>query len=157
MESLTRSDAEEYLFREARLLDEQRYEEWLELFTADARYWVPYKNDVAPHIESPIIYDDRPTMEDRVYRLRSPAAHAQSPCSRTVHLIGNVTVENESADSARIRSSFVIHEARGDKYRSLAGIYEHLVRLEEAKWKIGLKKIWLINRDQPIFNLTFLL
>jgi 3-phenylpropionate/cinnamic acid dioxygenase small subunit len=157
MGSLTRSDAEDFLYHEARLLDERRYEEWLDLFTGDARYWVPYKNDVEPYRETPVIYDDRPTMEDRVYRLRSPAAHAQSPASRTVHLVGNVMVENNAADAALLRSSFVIHEARSDKYRSLAGLYEHHMRFEEGQWRIALKKIWLINRDQPIFNLTFLL
>jgi len=154
---ITRSEAEEFLYREARLLDEGRLEEWLLLFTQDAYYWMPSDKGLDPREETPIIYDDRATLEDRVSRLRSPAAHSQSPPSRTRHMISNVEVEQGSGQGAVVYSNFVVYEARLGLERSLAGRYEHHLRREQAGWRIALKKVWLMNRDFPIYNLTFIL
>ena len=73
-------EVEEFLFQEARFLDEGRFEEWLALFTETAWYWVP----LAPDQDNPedmvsIIYDDRRLLETRVRRLCSPNIHAQAP------------------------------------------------------------------------------
>ncbi|NJN39624.1 MAG: hypothetical protein HC807_00405 [Gammaproteobacteria bacterium] len=82
---------EEFLYHEAHLLDTQRFEEWLELFTEDATYWVPLEqgqND--PLDTSSIIHDDRTLLELRVKQARHPRAHARKPMARTVHQVGNV-------------------------------------------------------------------
>lgn len=154
---MTRSEAEEFLYHEARLLDEGRLEEWLLLFTEDAYYWMPSQKGLDPREETPIIYDDRATLEDRVFRLRSPAAHSQSPPSRTRHIISNVEVEPGPDQGAVVYSNFVVYEVRLGLERSLAGHTEHQLRGEQAGWRIALKKVWLMNRDFPIYNLTFIL
>lgn len=156
MERITRLEAEEFLYREARLLDQRRFEEWLSLFTSDAHYWLPTQEGSDPREKAPMIYDDRETLEDRVWRLRHPAAHSQSPASRTLHVISNVEVEHDTDGKARVHSNFVIYEVRVGEQRSFAGAYEHHLRKESGGWRIALKKIWLINRDLPIYNLTFL-
>jgi 3-phenylpropionate/cinnamic acid dioxygenase small subunit len=154
---VTRSDAEEFLYREARLLDERRFDEWLALFTEDARYWIPQHEDDDPGVKTPILYDDYPTLKTRIWRLRNPNAHAQSPASRTRHYITNVEVEANGSGEATIYSNVIIYEARTGAHRSCAGWCEHKLRWDEAGWRIAQKKICLINADEPIYNLTFLL
>src|SRR5207237_8604836 len=82
---------EQFLYYEARLLDTQRYEEWLQLFTEDATYWVPLQqgqND--PYETSSIIHDDRTLLELRVKQIRHPRAHARLQLPRTVPRIRHV-------------------------------------------------------------------
>ena len=77
------------LDREARLLDQLRYEEWLKLFAAECIYWVP----ATPHAGDPrrevaVMFDDRRRLEDRVFRLRTGFAWSQAPASRTAKADG---------------------------------------------------------------------
>src|SRR5262249_37387522 len=75
---------EQFLYYEARLLDTQRYEEWLELFTDDATYWVPLEqNQKDPFETSSIVHDDRTLLELRVRQACPPRAHARQPLART--------------------------------------------------------------------------
>ena len=154
---LTRSEAEDFLYREARLVDERRFEDWFDLFTQDAHYWIPNQKGGDPREESPIAYDDMETLKDRIWRLRSPAAHSQNPGSRTRHIISNVEVGEEKDGLSLVYSNFVIFEVRLGEERSVAGHYEHHLRKVGGEWRIALKKVWLINRDLPIYNLTFLI
>ena len=79
---------EAFLFNEAKLLDDGRFEEWRALFAEDAYYWVPLRPEqTEPTTESSIICDDIEMMETRIRRLRHPRAHAQIPPSRTVHFV----------------------------------------------------------------------
>ena len=80
---------EQFLYHEARLLDTQQYEAWLELFTDDATYWVPLERDQKDPLEtSSIIHDDRTLLGLRVKQARHPRAHARLPLARTVHQVG---------------------------------------------------------------------
>src|SRR5271155_5182806 len=92
VESL-RERIESFLYYEARLIDEHRYEEWLGLWTEDGLYWVPCNSDDAdPARQAMIIYDNRARLGERISRLTSGAAWAQQPRSRTRRLISNVEV-----------------------------------------------------------------
>src|SRR5206468_5780828 len=95
-----RSEIEQLLYHEAWLLDHGRLDEWLELFTEDATYWVPLQADQAdPLTTSSIVYDDRRLLEVRVRQFQHPRAHARVPAPRTVHQVGNVrVVEAEGHD-----------------------------------------------------------
>ncbi len=149
---LSRTDAEAFLYHEARLLDERRFEDWLALFATDCRYVVPGGGVEAPDSGVPILDDDRPTLEDRIARLRSPATHAQSPPSRTVHLVTNVEV-----DGTHIHSALLVHEARAGQVRAFAARCLHVLRQEGDRWRIAEKRVRLVNSDHPLYNLTFLL
>ena len=165
MSELTRPEAEDLLYREARLLDERRLDEWLELFTADGMYWIPIEDDVDPELEPAMQYDDAEQRALRVYQILRLPHYAQMPPSRTVHVVSNVEVENAPAgDDATVRCSLVVHELRsGDhlqlglgEQRTLAARCEYRLRREEG-WRIALKKVMLIDRELPIHNLSFLL
>lgn len=163
--ALTRGDAERLLFTEARLLDEWRLSEWLELFTPDCRYWVPCLVEDPEH-EPSLIYDDRGRMEERIYRLTETPAHAQSPPSRTQHNITNVeALAGDGPETAVVRCNVVIYEQRpGDPAqvglgapRSFAGRCEYRLRRTEGRWRIALKKVDLLDRELPQYNLTFII
>lgn len=157
MPKLSRSEAEDILYREARLLDDRCYREWLELFGEDARYWIPCNGEgTDPEREITLVYDDLPRLRDRVERLASGMAHAQTPPSRTKRLISNVEVDNSTEDAATVSSGFILYELRRSRERVFAGRYEHSLRRVEEIWKIATKKVVLINNDEVIDNLTFI-
>ena len=165
MAALNRADAEAFLYREARLLDERRYDDWLKLFSTDGLYWVPIDDGTDPYAKVSLIHDDQLRREERVFRLLHTRAHSQDPASRTQHFVSNVEVENGTGEP-RIFSSQIIYEmrAQGGNYRhlelgeqrSIAARCEHVVRPEGDEWRIVLKKMLLLNRDVPIGNLTFI-
>ena len=157
MPILTRSEAEDLLYREARLLDDRRYREWLELFGENATYWIPCNGEgTDPEREITLVYDDLPKLSDRVERLTSGMAHAQTPPSHTKRLISNVEVGNSTDDAATVSSGFILCELRRGRERVFAGRYEHSLRRVEGNWKIATKKVVLINNDEVIDNLTFI-
>jgi 3-phenylpropionate/cinnamic acid dioxygenase small subunit len=152
-------ELEQFLYREARLLDEGKLQEWLALFTADARYWIPCnRDDIDPTKEVSIIYDDRQRLEERVWRLESGLAYAQEPRSRIRHLISNVErLPAEGAGVVAVTSNQVVYEQRRGKQQAYVGRWEHHLRQEEdGTWKIAYKKVELLNNNDPIDNLTFI-
>ena len=143
-------EIEAFLFHEARLLDERRFEEWLALFTDTGWYWVP----VAPDQDNPrdtisLIYDDRRLLETRVRRFRNPRFHAQMPPSRTSHLIGNVTIEDTAPDDADllVGSNFQMLEYRRNKQQVFGGSCRHALVTGKDGLKIQWKRVNLANSD----------
>ena len=131
---LTRQEAEDFLFEEARLLDERLFEAWLHLFTADGLYWIPIVEDVDPTTQTSILYDDSQLRQIRVHHLVHERNFAQSPPSRTVHQVSNVQVwSGDREDEALVRCNVVVHEIRAGDHlqlglgnqRALAGKCEY--------------------------------
>ena len=144
---------EQFLYHEARLLDTQRYEDWLALFTEDATYWVPLEqNQQDPEQTSSLIYDDRTLLEIRVKQMRHPRAHARAPLPRTVHQVGNVVVND-----LVVRSTLTAVEFRNEKQRVWAGLVEHHLVRNADTFRIARKRIDLVNSEGEIEGLTILL
>jgi 3-phenylpropionate/cinnamic acid dioxygenase small subunit len=157
MPTLSRAEAEDLLYREARLLDDRRYADWIAMLTEDAIYWIPTNGDGGdPKRTISLVYDDMTRLRDRLARLDSGIAHAQSPPSMTKRLISNVQLEQSADNVAAVHSAFIMYELRRGKERVFAGRYEHRFRLEDGHWKIAAKKIILANNDEVIDNLTFI-
>ncbi len=154
-----RDEFRRLLEREARLLDQLRYDEWLAMLTAECVYWVPSTPSAGdPRREVAIMFDDRRRLEDRVYRLRTGFAWSQAPASRTVRLVTNVEVFSTARDDARmLRSNFLISEFWGDETRQLAGWAGHRVMYGHGGWKIQAKQVNLIECDQAIRNPSIIL
>ena len=144
---------EQFLYYEAHLLDTQRYEEWLGLFTEDATYWVPLEqNQKDPQETSSLVYDDRTLLELRVKQMRHPRAHARAPLPRTVHQVGNIVVRD-----LVVTSTLTAVEFRNEKQRLWAGLVEHrLIRSADA-FRIARKRIDLVNSEGEIEGLAILL
>jgi 3-phenylpropionate/cinnamic acid dioxygenase small subunit len=152
-----RQEIENFLFKEARLIDDGKFDEWLELFAEDAIYWAPCNRyDIDPASEVSLIYDDKSRMRDRVWRLQSGLAYSQEPASRVRHMLSNIELVSVEGDAATVSSNFAIFEMRKGVQKVYAGRVEHHLRREGDGWKITFKKVDLINNDDPIDNLTFL-
>jgi 3-phenylpropionate/cinnamic acid dioxygenase small subunit len=157
MPELSRFDAEDLLYAEARLLDERRYTAWLAMLTADASYWIPQNGEGGdPSHEISIVYDDAARLRDRIARLGTGMAHAQNPPSKTRRLISNVQIIETEENRATSSSVFLMYELRRGRERIFAGRYEHRMRYENGGWKIAAKKAVLVNNDEVIDNLTFI-
>ena len=147
------------LDREARLLDERRFEEWLALFAPECLYWIPGSPDGGdPRKEVAISFDDRRQLEGRVYRLRTGYAWSQVPPSRTARLVSNVEVFATDRDDAwMVRSSFLISEFRADESRVLSGWSAHRLARGSDGWRILIKQVNLIDCDQNLRNPSLIL
>ncbi|TMH61561.1 MAG: aromatic-ring-hydroxylating dioxygenase subunit beta [Betaproteobacteria bacterium] len=149
---------EQFLYHEARLLDTQRYEEWLALFTDDATYWVPLEQGQKdPYETSSIIHDDRTLLELRVKQIRHPRAHARLPLARTVHQVGNVVPLGEANGELRIGSTLTLVEFRNEKQRLYGALVEHRLRKSGDTFRIAHKRIDLINSEGELDGIAILL
>jgi 3-phenylpropionate/cinnamic acid dioxygenase small subunit len=147
---LDRAAIEEFLAHEARLLDERRFREWMELFAEDGTYWVPAAPDQeSPFAQASLFYDDRDLMRTRVERLEHPRIHVQTPPSRTAHLVGNAIIEQADAGEGEILvgSTVIMVEYRDEAQRVFAGRQHHRLRREGASFRIVQKRVDLINCD----------
>ena len=111
-----RLDVEEFLYEEAALLDDWRLDDWLALFTADARYEVP-STDVPggePATALMLISDTRSMIAARVKRLNSRKAHREFPWSRTRRIIGNVRILAQDGDDVEAIANFAVYRSRRD-------------------------------------------
>jgi benzoate/toluate 1,2-dioxygenase beta subunit len=147
------------LEREARYLDQLRYDDWLAMYCAECIYWVPSTPKAGdPRREISVMFDDRRRLEDRIYRMRTGFAWSQAPASRTVRLITNVEVFATARDDARmLRSNFLISEFWGDETRLLTGWAGYRVLHDGDSWKIQAKQVNLIDCDQCIRNPSIIL
>src|SRR5262245_59793956 len=124
-----RSEIEQFLYREAWLLDHGRLDEWLGLFTDDATYWIPLQaNQADPLTTSSIVYDDRRLLEVRVRQFQHPRAHARVPAPRTVHQVGNVQILETEEREVRVASTLVLVEYRQERQRVWGAQVEHRLR-----------------------------
>jgi 3-phenylpropionate/cinnamic acid dioxygenase small subunit len=143
-------EIEQFLFHEAACLDDRgRWEDWLNLFTDDGFYWVPYNKDQPDPINYPsIIYEDRILRAVRIGKLLHPRSWSQQPPSRTARVIGNIRLEGQDATGDLVvRSTFTMMEFRRDTYQPYCGSYEHHLRRAKGGWKIAMKRVDLISAD----------
>lgn len=142
----------QFLFHEARLLDEQRFEEWLALFAPDGFYWIPAhagQDDPLHHIS--IVYEDESVLRLRIARLRHPRAYATTPFPRTAHMVSNIMVSASAGTDGELhaRSTFMVAEYRdGDRFLR-AGLAAHRLRRTGDGWRIVLKRVDLIDAASP--------
>ncbi len=139
------------LHEEASALDEQRWDDWLSLFTDDCIYWIPAWNGEHELAEDPerdvsLIYmDDKAMIEDRLWRFTSGTAPAAIPLPRTSHLVGTVTLESFSGNEATLRSHWQVSAYRFKELTETAGRSYYTLRLEQGQWRIARRRSVLIN------------
>ena len=140
---LARSEAEDFLFKEAALLDAWRLEEWANLFTEDGEYLIPATDapDGAPGTSLYLVYDDRHRLGERAKRLLKKTAHAEQPRSRTRHMSSNVMVAEAEGPVMPAFCNFVVFRSRMEKtdiypghaeYRLVRGSDGLLIRSKKA-------------------------
>lgn len=150
---ITRQDLIDFVVREARLLDDRRYDEWNALFTDEGLYWVPLVPDQPDGIQhTSHLYEDRLLRDLRIRRLASPRAFSQQPPSRCHHLLQLPTVEAFDAAAGRFvtRTEFHYTEAQGDEVLFLVGHVIHELVATDGGLRMMLKRVNLLNPDAAL-------
>jgi 3-phenylpropionate/cinnamic acid dioxygenase small subunit len=152
-------EVEQFIYREARLQDEQHYDAWEALWTEDAIYWVPSgADDIDPTTTMSIIFDNRSRIGTRIKQLHTGKRHAQNPASRLRHLITNVELLDSDSAEIEVGANFLVYESRERGVTLWAGRTEWtLRRVDGGELRIASKKVMLVNNDRPLNTLAFLI
>jgi 3-phenylpropionate/cinnamic acid dioxygenase small subunit len=157
---------EQFLYREARLLDERQFHDWLQLFTDDLRYWMPVRTsrypkrsraivildeeryieeELAQEGELALLDETKQSLSRRIARLDTGMAWAEDPPSRTRHLITNIEVEAGNTDAElTVYSNFLVYRTRGESEQDFfVGRREDILRNVAGAWKIARRTIVL--------------
>jgi len=163
---LLRLEVEDFLWYEADLLDEFRYEEWLDLLTEDVSYWMPIRQNVPSRemedeltdeaTEPSWFTDDKETLKARVGQIRTHVHWADEPFSRISHVISNVRILGWSGpDEVRVKSRFVFYRNRhSDEESTFIGKRIDTLRRVDGEWKIARREIYLDESVLLFKNLT---
>lgn len=147
----------QFLYLEARLLDAQAYEDWLELFDEKLLYWVPSNRDeVDPMRHVSIVYADRSQLEFRIDQLTSGRAWVQDPPPRLCRAVSNVEPREAGDDLLTVESVVQLVELRRHRRREMMGRVHHRLRHHEDTFRIQEKRVCLVESDEVVDNLTFL-
>jgi 3-phenylpropionate/cinnamic acid dioxygenase small subunit len=140
-------DIEQFLYRQAELLDAKRWKEWIDLFTADGVYWMPPDASHTTWEGMPAIFaEDRNLMTVRMKRVMHPDAWSQRPLWGTNHVVSNVVIEKAlAAGEVHVRSSFHMMELRRDDVRHFAGSYRHHLHKTTDGYRIKLQRVDMTN------------
>ena len=136
--SVTRQEVEDFLYEEAALLDEWRLEEWLQLLTEDAAYYVP-STDVPEGDHKTTLFliaDDATRIRSRVKQLLGKSAHAEHPHSRTRRMISNVRIRKTEGESISVTANFVVYRVRMEQTDTYVGRYEYQLVRHNGRLKI---------------------
>ena len=144
----------EFVLHEARLLDSQRYDEWLALFAAEGRYWVPLLGVAQVDTTScnSIALEDSLLLALRVARLKDPRAHSQHPRSSCQHVLQQPELQQgPDAGVVRVSTPFLYVESRQHHPVMLSGTYAHALRPNgSGGWVILEKRVNLLDPTQPL-------
>jgi len=159
-------EVEQFLYREARMLDERRFHEWLQLFTEDVRYWMGARtnryprsskaisilspdryveDDIGREDELAILDETKETLTGRVDRLDTGMAWAEDPPSRTRHMIANIEVApGDGASELKVYSNFIVYRSRAETEQDFyVGARQDVLRRLAGTWKIAGRKVIL--------------
>jgi 3-phenylpropionate/cinnamic acid dioxygenase small subunit len=159
-------EVEQFLYREARLLDERRFHKWLELLTDDIHYWMPVRTsrypksskaiaildsdryeeeELSKEDELAILDETKETLTRRIARLDTGLAWAEDPPSRTRHIITNIELESGETDSElKVYSNFLVYRNRSETEQDFyVGARQDVLRKGDGGWKIARRKIIL--------------
>ena len=157
--TITRDDVIDFIYAEARMLDEGRFSEWLDLWLPDGCYWMPldYKQ-TDPDMVTSLLYEDNFMLRLRVERLNGERTFSQKPKSRCHHVIQRPFVDVFDADAGTFQASTNMHyvETRLDEQQLLALTATHDLKQVDGQLRIANKKVELLNSDAAFGNIQLL-
>jgi 3-phenylpropionate/cinnamic acid dioxygenase small subunit len=165
-------EVEQFLYREARLLDDRQFHDWVQLFTDDVRYFMAGRSnrypkhskaisilDPARYVEDDktledelaILDETKETLQSRVARLDTGMAWAEDPPSRTRHMISNIEIEpGDSEAELKVYSNFIVYRSRAETEEDFyVGARRDILRRVDGKWRIARRKMTL---DQNVLS-----
>jgi benzoate/toluate 1,2-dioxygenase subunit beta len=154
---------EQFLYRECRLADEGDYDAWEALWTDDALYWVPVGGEGGdPQQQMSVIYDNRNRISTRLKQLRTGKRYAQAPPSNLRRLLSNIEFlggrdNPEGSLDLEVGANFLAIESRPRGTRLWGGRTTYRLRRRGDDLLLAYKKVVLVDNDQPLPTLGFLI
>ena len=149
----TEDDLRQFVYSEARLIDDKRLDDWYELFTDDARYWMPLtRNQPDGELHTSLFYEDKLLLKVRIERLKNPKSYSQNQPSFCQHVMQQPEVEHadSTANEFALRTPFMYTESQLDSQIVLAGVVYHHLKVIDGALRITLKKVELVNCDAAL-------
>ena len=158
-------EIEQFLYAEAEILDQRRFDEWLDLFTDDVRYWMPMRRNVKAgeqarentrEGEEVAWFDEgKETLIQRVQQIHTGIHWAEEPLSRVCHMVSNVQLLDVTGPDAKVKSRFLVYRSRLETETDIfVGKREDTLRRVGADWKIARRAIYLDQNVLLAKNLT---
>lgn len=155
--TISREDVIDFLYDEARMLDEGRYSEWLNLWQEDGHYWMPldYKQ-TDPHLVTSLLYEDMFMLRLRVERLNGARTFSQKPKSRCHHVLQRPFIDEMGEDRIVTNTSMHYVETRLDEQFLLALTARHELTVVDGALRIANKRVDILNCDAAFGNIQLL-
>lgn len=162
-------EVEAFVYREARLADSHDYDGWEALWTSDGYYWVPGggTSDVDPATQVSVLFDNRSRISTRIRQLNSGKRHSQNPHSSVCRMISNVEVlgvhpggppvGDAHVGDTSVTATMLAVESRERGTTMWAGRVDYRLRRVDGELRMSWKKVTLVDRDQPLSTLSFLI
>ncbi len=145
-----------FVYHEARLIDEKRFDEWYDLYADDCRYWMPLMRGQPQSAEHTSLFDeDKLLLKIRIERLRNPKSYSQAHPSWCQHILQAPRMESRDTQAGTVvlRTPFMYLEYQQDQQEIYAGVAWHHLRLGGEKILIALKKVELLNCEAALPSL----
>jgi 3-phenylpropionate/cinnamic acid dioxygenase small subunit len=143
----------EFVYHEARLIDEKRFDEWFALYTDDCRYWMPLMRGQPEGADHTSLFDeDKLLLKIRIERLRNQKSYSQACPSWSQHVLQAPRIESREASGGRVvlRTPFIYVEHQQDHQETYAGVVWHHLVHGAGNIAISMKKIELLNCDAAL-------
>jgi benzoate/toluate 1,2-dioxygenase subunit beta len=151
MTAVDKSRICDFLYREARLLDDEQWDDWLACYHPDAKFWMPAWDDNDTLVENPeqeislIYYPNRQGLEDRVFRIKTERSSATMPSTRTSHNLSNIEIEREEQGVCTVRFNWHTLSHRYKANYSHFGMSRYVIDFNGEAPKILNKYVVLKN------------
>ncbi|GIX12873.1 MAG: aromatic 1,2-dioxygenase subunit beta [Paracoccaceae bacterium] len=149
----------DFVYHEARLLDEGRYDEWLSLWLPEGIYWMPLDwQQSDPDLVTSLLHEDQFMLRLRIERLKGARTFSQKPKSRCHHVLNRPFVDEFDPEAGRFVTTTNMHyvETRLDDQFLLAVTARHELRLVDGQLRIQLKRVDILNCDAAFGNIQLL-
>jgi 3-phenylpropionate/cinnamic acid dioxygenase small subunit len=153
---IRREDVVAFVYREARFLDEARFDDWLGLFAEDGRYWMPLESGQTDRrLTASLMDEDLLLLRIRVERLNGIRTYSQKPKSRCHHLLQEPQIDVFEPEAGTIRVWTAMHyvETRQDRQDLYAAWVTHDLVMVDDALRIRLKRVELVNCDAAFGNI----
>jgi len=149
----TDGDLIDFVYREAELLDERRFEDWYALFADEGRYWIPLRADQPDALDHvSLMHEDKLMLKARIARLAGARTHSQQPESRCLHVLQRPVIVSVDAGKHEYttRTRFMYTETRGEDQATLGCTATHRLALVVGRLQILEKRVDILNADAPL-------
>jgi benzoate/toluate 1,2-dioxygenase subunit beta len=149
---ISQHDVEQFLYREARYLDDREFDRWLDCYAADSEFWMPSWDVDDTLVTDPqtevslMYYNNRGGLEDRVFRIKTDRSSATSlPEPRTSHNVSNVEIVSQEGDRVELRFNWTTHYYRYQSTDTYYGTSFYTLDVSGPEPLIKKKKVVLKN------------